>query len=342
MSSVSAKHIIIYGSTNMQENDSSTPQGGSINKNVKVIFTDIDTTGSIYVVSDNSSDDQQTILTITGRDASGALISEAQPLSASGTALSVTDSSFERIIKVTVTGSTPSGNLGAFSRHAKHSATLQGGTQALGTPQIKLDSSASGTTDDYKGYVIRMTGGNAVHNVREIVAYNGTTKVASLRTGLSATPTHNDGFSIYPGCVLEKSLGVAGSDITSVRRPFYNVAADPDDAVIKYEKVFVFNLNADTTLSNTTLLEVNEGLYTYASFSMETSLSGSGTSHNRATVPPSGIGSWFDYSDGAQDIPNSKNFTNNAGLGVWLKLMLAAGAAAQNDVYSLQTSGQTT
>ena len=58
--SVSASDIVVYGSANMPEDDSST-SGGAIDTATKVIFTDISATDSVECVSDNAGDTTQTI-----------------------------------------------------------------------------------------------------------------------------------------------------------------------------------------------------------------------------------------------------------------------------------------
>ena len=100
--SVSASDIVVYGSANMPEDDSST-SGGAIDTATKVIFTDISATDSVECVSDNAGDTTQTI-TITGRDSGGNIVSETETLN--GTSEVSTTQTYERILKITLNSST--------------------------------------------------------------------------------------------------------------------------------------------------------------------------------------------------------------------------------------------
>lgn len=91
--------LFFYGSAVMAENDTTPNQGGAIDTTIKMLFTDISTTDNITIISSAVGDTTQTV-TITGRDASGAIVSEA--LSLNGTSRVVGVQLFERILKVVV------------------------------------------------------------------------------------------------------------------------------------------------------------------------------------------------------------------------------------------------
>jgi hypothetical protein len=67
------------------------------------------------------------------------------------------------------------------------------------TTSIVFPSGASSSNDFYIGYWIKMTSGLANNNVRQITAYNGTTKTATLATALAFTPSFlsADTFNLY-------------------------------------------------------------------------------------------------------------------------------------------------
>jgi hypothetical protein len=71
-----------------------------------------------------------------------------------------------------------------------HAGTAQGGAAAT----ITLSTAASPTNDLYKGNQIRIQGGTGVGQVREITAYNGTTKVVTIAPNWEAIP---DNTSVY-------------------------------------------------------------------------------------------------------------------------------------------------
>jgi hypothetical protein len=99
---IASSDIKFYGSTVMAELDSTSNQGGAINTAIKMLFTDISTTDNVTVISSSAADTTQTV-TVTGRAASGSIISEV--LSLNGTTRVVGASNFERILKIVVSAS---------------------------------------------------------------------------------------------------------------------------------------------------------------------------------------------------------------------------------------------
>jgi hypothetical protein len=69
---------------------------------------------------------------------------------------------------------------------------------SLNLNQIKLPSSFSGITDFYNGYWVKITSGFSNNQVRYIIAYNGTTNIATLETNFTTqNPTGGDLFNLY-------------------------------------------------------------------------------------------------------------------------------------------------
>lgn len=92
-------------------------------------------------------------------------------------------------------------------------AAIRTGTaQAGGASSITLDSGANGTTGYYNTYWVRITGGTGVLNeTRQITAYNGSTKVATVASAWTTTPDATTTFAIQDTplpCALD---GVTGS-----------------------------------------------------------------------------------------------------------------------------------
>lgn len=85
----------------------------------------------------------------------------------------------------------------------KASAALAaGGSNAGATTTVVLDATAVGTDGFYTGMVIQfagLNGGSGVRSTSTIIAYNGTTRVATLGEKLAAVPTGN--FTIPPQLV---------------------------------------------------------------------------------------------------------------------------------------------
>lgn len=93
---ISSTDLVFYTSANMPEDDSST-SGGAVNKDMRVIFTDISAVDTVEILSSNTADTTQTV-TITGRRADGVIVSDI--LSLNGTTVVTSTETFERILKV--------------------------------------------------------------------------------------------------------------------------------------------------------------------------------------------------------------------------------------------------
>lgn len=69
---------------------------------------------------------------------------------------------------------------------------------ALNLNQIKFPNTFSGITGFYNGYWIKITSGFSNNQVRAIIAYDGSTKIATLQNNLtSQNPSIGDGFNLY-------------------------------------------------------------------------------------------------------------------------------------------------
>lgn len=100
---IASTDLVAYGSATMPDSDATTNIGGAISTTKRVVFTDISPTGTVEAASDNAGDTTQTI-TFYGRTADGTLTSEAETLN--GTSYVATATSFERILKITLSGAT--------------------------------------------------------------------------------------------------------------------------------------------------------------------------------------------------------------------------------------------
>ncbi len=93
---VQSSDIVAYGSAVMPEDDTTTNIGGAIDTATRVVFTDLQATGTVGVYSSNTADNQT--VTITGRDSTGVIVSES--LTLSGTTKVTGTQQFERILKI--------------------------------------------------------------------------------------------------------------------------------------------------------------------------------------------------------------------------------------------------
>src|SRR5258705_13182718 len=102
--SVLKSQLKIVGSANMPDSDGATTDG-AVNFAKKVVFVDITPTGLLDYVSASASD-TAVVLTVSGRDSTGVIVTEAKTLT--GTTKVAGSQSFERLLKVLSTG-TPAG-----------------------------------------------------------------------------------------------------------------------------------------------------------------------------------------------------------------------------------------
>jgi hypothetical protein len=135
-------------------------------------------------------------------------------------------------------------------------------------------------------------------------------------------------------------IATLASGVTGIRRPFYDATANAAGGANKtlYEKVYIMNTNPTTALTNVQVTEVSSGLYSKIDFGLENSLNSTGTISDRTTTPTGVSG----YGNGPSGIIEGGNLPNLQYQGMWLRLQLNAGDAAQNSFYQFQVTGTTT
>jgi hypothetical protein len=314
-----------YGSATMPDDDVATAIGGAIDQAKKVHFTDVN--GTLQIVSSAAGDTTQTI-TVHGRNAAGALINQAIALN--GTTVVPNGTTFERLTKA-IKSATCAGDVAVEAQAAERSNTAQAGA----ADTIQLDAGASAVDDFYAGMVIRLTGGTGSGQIREIVAYNGTTKQATVSRAWGVTPDNTSTFRIAKGFYFD----LLPTEITQVRRPFYDAAANAPGggAVDYYEKVFACNRNGADTLSSAKVIEAADPS-TKITFGLASAINDTGTNGaNNRKVAPGGV--TFDNAD--KNVPGGVLATGDR-IGVWLKLSLLDGDAAQKTTYTPRLTGTTT
>jgi len=331
--SVEYQDIIIHGSANMQEDDSSTPQGGVIDLDVKVSFNDRDSgDDTVKIISDNTGDTTQTV-TVYGLDDTGALVNDSATLNGTSFVALTGATSFNRMLKVTK-GADAAGTCAAVYNTAVRSNTAQGGT----VKRVQLDAGASATDNEYLGMMVQVTIDTVV-NVREIVAYDGTNKYAYVNMDFSAEPDSDDPFSIFEGVVFDRYS--AGYQIAKVVRPFYNCAAEELGGSDKnlYEKVFFYNKNTTTSLTSAQITMPTGASYDptgLVDFAVATTKDDNGTSTDRVTAPGG-----LTFNDNDKDVAEGGNLGPEEGQGTWFHLFLQDGEVPQNSWIRPGVKGQT-
>jgi hypothetical protein len=323
--SLTLSDLKLFGSATMALDESTTAIGGAIDTSKKVDWSDI--SGLFQAVSSSASDTTQGV-TVYYRDSSGVIQNEAHNLN--GTTPVTFTGTADRVLRA-VKGATSNGVVALENQTATRSNTAQAGSANT----ITLDAGASAVDQAYLGMVIRLTGGSGSGQIAEIIDYQGSTKVATVSDYWRGTvPTGTTTFRIATGMVFDK----LPSEVTDVRRPFYNAAAPAvgGSATSFYEKIFYKNASNSAALLLAQIAEASEASGKI-SFGVTAALDDSTTNGggNNRQVAPGGIS----FNTTQQWVPGS---TLSAGsvIGVWLRLALSPGDAATNESFQMQLSGQ--
>lgn len=348
--SVRPGDIRFYGSASMPDVDGSTV-GGAVSFSKKIDFTDIASAGLYDYYSSNASDTAATIA-LTGRDATGVLVTENKTFN--GTTVVAGVQSFERILKGVIGGTTALGVLAALSHTAVVSAhTAQAGSaQATGTMPSLFKLQAGDGAARVIGEIIRTTGGTGPNQILEIVglpAVYGTDIVAVSAPSYGVLPDATTTYNIHTGFVFD----LLPSQILEVRRPFYNVASDVLGGSTRtfYEKIFAVDVNTATALTVASILkQVDPSAGTFQ-IAVCKALNDTQTAANRQTLPTNGDASALTFTSGAapqtQAVPSPQNLPSGAtpnaagAQGIWLSLALTAGLAPSKTSVGLRATGQT-
>jgi parallel beta-helix repeat protein len=106
------------------------------------------------------------------------------------------------------------------AKNLDHFTARTANAQAGGANTITLDTQASSTNDYYNGRTILITAGTGAGQIRRIVSYNGTTKVATVDSSWSLQPVNGSEFLI---------LNLYDAEVTAIKAKTDNLPADPAD-----------------------------------------------------------------------------------------------------------------
>ena len=136
------------------------------------------------------------------------------------------------------------------------------------------------------------------------------------------------------------TIATLEAGITSVRRLFYDAAADASGGSSRdfYEKVFVKNTNATLTLTNAQVAEFADPTGNIT-FDLEDAVDDNNSVADRLNTAPTGMLGTF--TNTTKSIPGNA-LAAGSRIGVWLKLTLAAGTAAAKSTWTVRTTGSTT
>jgi hypothetical protein len=339
--SVLPSDLIFYGSANSPDVDGSTT-GGAIATATSITFSDLTSTGALTYFS-SAAADTATILTVSGRDATGAIQTEAKTLTTPQIGVAGSQS-YERLMKMVVSGTGATGDVAALSSSTVVTGTAQGATAATSTASAQLTLQSGQGASVAVGQILRITNNlpaGAQYQMRRIIALSG--DVVTVNRDWGTVPSSASTYDVRRGMLAEQ----APNTITQVRRPFYNVSSDVTGGSTRtyFEKVFAANTNAATALTSASIQKIVDPSSGTLDFALETTLGGAGSVANRQTVPSSGITS---FSSGAAPQTIVVQGTGNLApasaspQGVWLRLTLTAGLAAAKTSETMQIIGSTT
>lgn len=250
--------IVIYGSTNMQENNVDTPQGGSINTAIKMTFVDITGTNPspVNVVSDNVADTGS--LVVTGRSVGGSITTDT--INLDGTTLVSGTTNFERILKVLETG-----HIGTITVTAQNGGytlgTLESGVEQLRRPFYSPTGEAAGGSDiDFyeKVFIKNNSTGNDLLSMTIGENNDGTEAVSAdvtfaLETGLNGTGvstnriTSPDTGVLLSGVFSDDTKNLPGDNLTIGDAIGVWLKLNVPAGTTPINTTFTFDINGATT-----------------------------------------------------------------------------------------------
>jgi hypothetical protein len=316
-----------YGSAVMADDDSVLAIGGVIDLTRGFTFADMNVDGGVQVVSSNAGDTTQSV-TVYYKNSAGAILNEIKALvGQTPQTLAATMRTLMKAIK----SATCAGDVAVEAQTAERSNTAQGA--GGGTDTIQLDAGASAVDRFYVGMVIRTTGGAGPNQVRKIIDYRGSDKLAVVNRPWDVAVTATTTFRIARGMVFEKSP----SEILEVRRAHYDVAADDLLGITRkyYEKVFLKNTHGSLSLLSAQVIELSDPTAKMA-FGVAASLDDSGTNggSNNRLVAPSAI----TFDSATKNVIGGTLAAGQA-QGVWLEFTRSPGDAALKSTYLPKGSG---
>ena len=324
--SILLSDLKLFGAETRALDDTVTGIGGAIDKDVKYNFTDV--SGLFMVVSSSTADTVPTVQ-VFYRDSAGALQNETKTLQGQ-TPVNYTATA-ERFMRGLKSGTT-SGDIAVITQTPYFAPTGSSPTGAT-TTTIVLTSDASAVDQAYRGMVIRLLTGTGAGQLREIIDYVGSSKVATVSTAWGVTPVGVT-YTISQGYFFDKSP----YECLEVVRPFYAAIANPPGGAEKkyHEKFFYWNDHATLDLTSATIVLASNptGLITVG---VEGALDGTTTNSGNRLVVPDGIS----FGAGPLNVPNSQQLTHGCACPFWACLTLAGGAAAQKSSFSVQLQGAT-
>lgn len=209
-------------------------------------------------------------------------------------------------------------------------------TQMAANDTVRFKSSSASDTTQTGTITGRKADGTIA---TETLTINGTTNVTFANTyerilkfELSATCLGTVTVERTTGPTTIRTVPIGERGFMAI---FRQLSSDPSTTKTFYCKFFWKNTNGSLALTSASVAENADpsGDVTHA---LDAALDATTSVAARTTTPG------FTFDNTAKNVPNGQNLSSGSGIGVWLLLTLAAGAAALKTTYTSELDGQTT
>ena len=225
--------------------------------------------------------------------------------------------------------------------------------ETLDTPTTITAYSASNSDINTVSVYGRNTAGVTINETINVSGTGTSDPGSTTFSGIfKATLAHATGYAnITVSGTSQNVVGTIPIYESGFRAPFYKATASAGSSKDFYEKIFIKNVNASTTIYDSKIVQIADtGLSSQITFAIEEGRSSptpfahsgigvTGEVANRLTVPSSYIDHFGSGTSGIWP-SGSGNLGPTSYQGVWLKLSLDAGAGALNSFYQIEQSGR--
>lgn len=215
-------------------------------------------------------------------------------------------------------------------------------TQLAANDDLEVVSSAAGDTTQTATVWARNAGGSIV---TEGVTLNGTTavifstistveRVLKFQLSADAAGTVTLRRSVAGATVGTVPIGERGFQIM-----FYDSSSDPGTTIVRYEKMFAYNVNSTNNLLGATV-ELDADPSTVLNIRLEDAQNDNNSAADRLTEPTGNGGSWVGVGT-AIAVPGT-DLALSSGIGTWVRQSLTTGNSPIRASFDMIIAGSTT
>lgn len=263
------------------------------------------------------------------RDVDGNILQEDKFLN--GTTIITSNVTLERIMKTDVI----SANVRDVALESQ-TAIRENMTRGAGNgyDQIQLDTGASSVDNFYTGKILRLTSGAGVNQLREIVAYKGIDRMATVTYPWTSLPDATTGFRISNGCYFDRRVEFLTLNVV---RLFYSPSAPIFGGQPRSYYVKIFLRNAGQLVLSDCVVREAADATGKITFGLDPTINNTLSNGGSRTTAPTGV--TFDNADKA--VPGGILRPLDR-IGVWVKLALTPGDVFENNTWVPQLLASST